>query len=113
MKFVPAKTPAEMPKPVKPAEEFRYLTPEEVKLNVVSLSQGIVEFVKNDIVRRFTTPPGEPPITSADGMQVAIASMAAAEGILAIEALKAGLPVEKVREIHDSVFAITLRSQLT
>jgi len=121
MKFVPAKTfpkPKQPPPPAQPGageppqEEFRFLTPEEVKTNVMGLSMKIVDFVKNEIVQRFTTPPDELAITSADGMQVAIASMAAAEGILAVEALKAGLPVEKVREIHDNIFTATLRSQM-
>lgn len=114
MKFVPAPVRTKVAKTVltsKP-EEFRPLTESEVKTNMAELHGMIVELVESEIVQRFTTSPGEPAISSADAMGVAIAAMAAAEGLLAVKALGAGLPVEKVREIHDRIYTAVLREEM-
>ncbi len=105
MKFTPAVKSATAPR-------FRYLTPSELQKHAAELSSMIVLLVQEEAARRLATPPEELPFTSADGMQVVISAMAAAEGILAVEALKAGLPVEKVREIHDTIFTAVLRRQM-
>jgi len=90
-------------------DDFRYLTPEEVKASVVALSNEITNFVKKFVVDRFKTDPKDPAITSADGMQVAVAAMAAAEAFLVVEALKTGLPASKVLDIRERVFAGTVQ----
>lgn len=114
MKFIPAtKVPIAKAPAASPGVQFRYLTSGETKIHAAELSGMIVKLVQNEVVRRLTTPPGEPEFTSADGMQVAISAMAAAEGILAVEAFKTGLPIEKIREIHDNIFTAVLRRQMT
>lgn len=85
----------------KPGAKFRALTSSEIKDHSAELSSAITNFALGEVKRRFGG--GKPPVGAADAMQVAMTAMAIAEGLLTIEALKTGLPVQKLREIHDKL----------
>jgi len=93
---------------VKTVTPTRFLTSGEIKDQSSTLSDKIVGFVMDEINERFSMPVGQPQITQADALQVAINALAIASAIIVLEGANAGLTLEKAREIHDALYRAAL-----